>query len=243
VAAPDRPLVGGVVAPNRSLKAQAFEAIRTAIVEGRLDSSQLYSVETISREMSISRTPVREALLDLAGRGMVRFERNQGFRVLQMTIEDLRDILTLRLLAEVPGAYRATLRITPAGLDELDAQNAAMDKLQRKGDVRRILDLDREFHRTILQTSGNLRLCEHVEHLRDLMTLRGYYSTDAQHDLHEHLEQHHDIVDAMRRADPAGAASAMKMHVIDTGRDLLRHAGDVDGNLEWADMVVIPPNP
>lgn len=240
--APDRPLVGAV-APNRSLKTQAFESIRNAIVDGRLEGGQLYSVEAISREMNISRTPVREALLDLAGRGMVRFERSQGFRVLQMSLDDLRDILTLRLLAEVPAAYRATQRITPVGLDDLDKQNAAMDKLKRTGDDRRMLDLDREFHRTILETSGNHRLCEHVDQLRDLMTLRGYYSTDAQHDLNQHLEQHHDIVNAMRREDPSGAANAMKVHVIDTGRDLLRHAGDDTGDLEWANIVAIPPNP
>jgi DNA-binding GntR family transcriptional regulator len=230
----------GAVAPNQSLKMQAFEAIRQAIVEGRLEGGQLYSVEAIAREMNISRTPVREALLDLAGRGMVRFERTQGFRVLQMSVDDLRDILTLRLLAEVPAAYRATQRMSPEVLDALDKQNASMKKLKRAGDSQRILGMDREFHRQILETSGNLRLSEHVEQLRDLMTLRGYYSTDVQRELNQHLSQHDDIIRAMRKGDPAGAANAMKLHVLDTGRDMLRHAGDPEGDLEWADIVAIP---
>jgi DNA-binding GntR family transcriptional regulator len=239
MAASEAPLVGALQ-PNRSLKAQVFESVRSAIVQGRLEGGKLYSVEALSREMNVSRTPVREALLDLAARGMVRFERSQGFRVLQMSVDDLREVLTMRLIAEVPAAFRATQLAGPADLADLQEQVAAMTELQRAGDSQQLLESDRRFHRRILEISGNQRLAEHVDRLRDLMTLHGYYSRDVQLDLNQHLADHDEIVGAMRRGDAAGAAEAAKSHVLNTGRDMLLHAGDSTGTLEWSDVVGPP---
>jgi DNA-binding GntR family transcriptional regulator len=239
VARAESPLVGELQ-PNRSLKAQVFESVRNAIVHGQLEGGRLYSVEALSRDMKVSRTPVREALLDLASRGMVRFERTQGFRVLEMSVEDLQDILTMRMVAEVPAAYRATQLITADGVEELRAQVAKTMKLKRTGKDQPLLEMDRQFHRCILETAGNMRLADHVDQLRDLMTLHGYYSNDVQRDLHRHLSQHGDIVTAMAEGDPEAAGLAMKTHLVETGRDMLRHVGNGEGTLEWADVVAVP---
>jgi DNA-binding GntR family transcriptional regulator len=92
---------------HSTLAARAHDAIRAAIVDGRLAAGERYSVARLAERFGVSRTPVREALLLLERQGVVRFERNRGVRVLETSVHDLEEVFTLRLLLEVPATYRA----------------------------------------------------------------------------------------------------------------------------------------
>ncbi|QGN49225.1 GntR family transcriptional regulator [Micromonospora sp. WMMD558] len=67
----------------------------------------LYSVVELSNQLGVSRTPVREALLQLASNGMVRFERSKGVRILKLSTQDIEEIYMLRIFLEAPAAYHA----------------------------------------------------------------------------------------------------------------------------------------
>src|SRR5439155_22905930 len=85
-----------------SLREQAASAIRTGIVTGAITAGEIYSVPTLAEQLGVSATPVREAMLDLAGEGLVLPVRNRGYRVVSMSTQDLEAVLKLRLLLEVP---------------------------------------------------------------------------------------------------------------------------------------------
>jgi DNA-binding GntR family transcriptional regulator len=226
------------VRQDRSLKDQIFASLRSAIIDGRLMVGNLYSVQSLANDLGVSRTPVREALIDLESRGMVRFERNQGVRILETSVHDLKEILTLRILLEVPATYRATEQVTPTVLKTLLRIVEEGEKLA-VADYRQILDIDRGFHSTIMLASGNRRLSEYVDHLRDLIVIRGLYTEDAQRDLGQYIGQHREIYQAMERHDPRGAALAMKEHLVNTARQLLTREGDTDGGTDWADLLAL----
>jgi DNA-binding GntR family transcriptional regulator len=228
------------VRQDQSLKAQIFESLRNAIVDGRLVAGNLYSVQSLANDLGVSRTPVREALIDLESRGMVSFERNQGVRVLQTSVHDLKEILTLRILLEVPAAYRATEQVTPAVLKTLKKLLDQGEERIKADDYRGVLDVDRAFHRTILEASGNRRLAEYVDHLRDLIVMRGLYTSEAERDLRQYSGQHGEIYEALEAGEPNQAAEAMRSHLINTARELLNRAGDADGELDWAGGIVVP---
>lgn len=231
------------VRQDASLKEQIFTSLRSAIIDGRLIAGNLYSVQSLANDLGVSRTPVREALIDLEARGMVSFERNQGVRVLETSVHDLKEILTLRVLLEVPATFRAAEQATAEMLEELlqlvesaEALTSGVDALT-KAQYQRVLENDRRFHATLLQGSGNRRLAEYVDHLRDLLAMRGLYTVDAQRDLRQYLSQHREIYDAVKRGDGSAAARNMREHLINTGRLLLRRAGDESGELEWAEVL------
>ena len=96
-----------------SLTARVRESIRQAIIDGSLEPGSLHSVQSLADIFKVSRTPVREALIDLAGADMVEFERNRGVRILETSVHDLEEILVLRILLEVPATHRAAGRMTP----------------------------------------------------------------------------------------------------------------------------------
>lgn len=102
------PLAGG----RATLAQRAAEAIRAAVVDGRLAGGERYSVGSLAEQFGVSRTPVREALLLLEREGLVRFEPNRGVRILETTAHDLQEIFALRLLLEVPATRRACGRLS-----------------------------------------------------------------------------------------------------------------------------------
>jgi DNA-binding GntR family transcriptional regulator len=100
------------LAASASLTDRVVHELRESIRSGVLRPGELYSVYQLAEQLQVSRTPVREGLLRLAEAGMVRFERNRGFRVLRSAPADIAGIFHLRLLLEVPAAR---LRRPPHG--------------------------------------------------------------------------------------------------------------------------------
>src|SRR5664279_1567866 len=89
-----------------SLRGRIGESLSAAIISGELAPGTLVSVPILAAQFEVSATPVREAMLDLEQRGFVTSVRNKGFRVTDVSEQDLREVIELRQLLEVP-AMRA----------------------------------------------------------------------------------------------------------------------------------------
>src|SRR5665648_1243687 len=95
-----------------SLRGRIAESLSAAIISGELAPGTLVSVPMLANQFAVSATPVREAMLDLEQRGFVASVRNKGFRVTQVSEQDLREIVELRRLIEAP-ALRALAESFP----------------------------------------------------------------------------------------------------------------------------------
>ena len=206
--------------PGGSLTEQAHEALRSAIVAGELTPGRLYSVHELAAVLHVSRTPVREALIKLAGESMVRFERNRGVRVLQATAHDLEEVFQLRLLLEVPATRLAATRMSPAELDGLRLIHDEMCLIAASGDEGRFMRYDRRFHEVLLQASGNRRLTTFVSGLRDMVLTRGLCTAGASRSLGDIAREHEEVLTRIEARDPEAAAAAMRGHLLHTA-DLL----------------------
>lgn len=220
------------------LSARAREAIRSAIILGQLAPGTLHSVQALANRFGISRTPVREALIDLSKQGMVRFERNRGVRILETSVHDLEEILAIRLLLEPPATYRAVAQLTPAGLRELEIEVDKMASASDRGDRFSFMRHDRRFHSIVLGMSGNRRLQEFVDQIRDLVVARGNSTLGTTRSPRELVDEHRVILDRIRGGDALGAASAMREHISRTGCLLIaQEGGDPDVLARaWGDL-------
>jgi DNA-binding GntR family transcriptional regulator len=225
---------------RETLASGALQAIRTAIVDGRLAAGSLYSVATLAEQFGVSRTPVREALLLLERQGLVRFERNRGVRILETSAHDLEEVFTLRLLLEVPATFRACALLGPEDFEALTREFDAMREFAAEGDEARFMAHDQRFHEIVLRGSGNRRLAELVGQLRDLVRFRGASTVGRSRDLETICDEHLVILEALRVRDAAGAASAMHQHLRTTGRLLLAQEEGSGLDLAWADLVRLP---
>src|SRR4029077_11389899 len=103
----------------RNASAAATELIREAILDGRLPPGHRLKEEELARELGISRTPVREALLVLQTEGLIDAAPNRGAVVRSHDSDDLEDLYQLRALLEGYVARRAAAHITQAAVEGL----------------------------------------------------------------------------------------------------------------------------
>ncbi len=220
------------------LSVRAREAIRSAIILGQLAPGTLHSVQALASRFGISRTPVREALIDLSKQGMVRFERNRGVRILETSVHDLEEILAIRLLLEPAATYRAVAQFTPAALRELEIEVDEMASATDRGDRFGFMRHDRRFHSIVLGMSGNRRLQEFVDQIRDLVVARGNSTLGTTRSPRELVDEHRVILERIRGGDALGAASAMREHINRTGCLLIAQEGGDPDVLEraWGDL-------
>ena len=173
----------------------------------------LHSVAELAETLGVSRTPVREALIELASRGMVQFERNRGVRILQTSIHDLEEIFEMRLMLEVPATAQAVARMSPAEIRALRSQLALMEQAAAAGDESRLWTHDRGFHHMLLAASGNRRLADYVDGLRDMVLVQGVTTAGRARSLAAIVAEHEAIFERVAAGDADGAAAAVGAHI------------------------------
>ncbi len=204
----------------RNASLAATELIREAILDGRLQPGQRLKEEDLARQLGISRTPVREALLMLQVEGLIVATPNRGATVRVHTPDDLDDLYGLRALLEGHAARRAGVRINEAQVAELRESCDRFDALEPEDQLRELVRENMFFHNTILEVAGSARLGSMVRRVIELpLVYKSYiwYSPDQKR-ISSHY--HRQIVNALASGDAERAELIMKEHVFEA-RDLL----------------------
>ena len=195
--------------PNRiSTTDRVHALLREEIVSGKLTSGSLHSIYALATRYGVSRTPVRDALLRLSDSGMVRIERNRGVRIRGLGVHDIREVFETHLLIEVPAASYAAAHSTPTLIAELEARLATLADATDDCDAAEFSRRDRDLHRTILAFTGNQRLVDLVESLRDLTQSFGVSTIARSRSVQQVQAEHAPIVDAIRTGDAISDESA-----------------------------------
>lgn len=216
---------------------RAFTTLRESILSGRLEPGSQHSVYRLADELGVSRTPVREAVLRLADAGLVTIERNRGVRVRGVTVEDVLEVFTLRLLLEVPATAYAATHADGDQRTELSSRLAAMDDAAARDDHAAFEEQDRALHAAIHAVSGTRRLGEEVLALRTSIQSRGAVTMYRSRGAEEILEEHVPVVEAVLAGDGPGAARLMRDHLVHTA-ELLARQLDPDADLApWHDRI------
>jgi DNA-binding GntR family transcriptional regulator len=192
---------------------QVRETLVTAIADGVLEAGRVYPMQVLAEQLGVSRTPVREALLQLQQRSLIRIERNQGVRILRRTIDDLGDVFQIRQWLEVPAAEAAAANMRDEDDAALSDCFGRMMIAAEAGDVAAFALIDRDFHAVILERSGNDRVVQVVNELREFLITHGHATTWVEGALMEVAGQHEPIMVALAERDGRAAAAAMADHL------------------------------
>jgi DNA-binding GntR family transcriptional regulator len=158
--------LGRVDHPDRLIE-RVETTLREAIVSGRLAPGSHLSVPEIARQLGVSRTPAREALLALERSGLVEVRPRRGAVVIAADRADLHELFELREALEGMAARLAAQRMADA---DVAALHAVVDEHRvaiAAGDLDAHVRLDQRFHHLIVAGAANQRLCGSVERLRD----------------------------------------------------------------------------
>jgi len=205
---------------TKSASAAAVELIRSAIVHGRLEPGSRLKEEELARELGISRTPVREALLVLQSEGLIESTPNRGATVRAYDAADLDDLYQLRALLEGFAARLAAVRIDPEAVELLRESCERFISLRAADDVEELVQENVRFHDVILSAAGSERLAQMVRGVIWLpLVYRSYvWYSPEQKLISEHY--HRQLTAAVAAGEPERAELVMKEHVLEA-RDFL----------------------
>ncbi|MEZ5739078.1 MAG: GntR family transcriptional regulator [Burkholderiaceae bacterium] len=139
--------------PGRA--ATIVERIRADIVAGDLRFGARLTIDSLAGRYDTSHMPVREALRELHGEGIVVIEPKRGARVRMIDEAYVADLLDIRATLEAKLARKAAERITPAALAGLQHLEDQIEARMAVGDYPGILAANRQFHQMIYAQSGN----------------------------------------------------------------------------------------
>ncbi len=192
---------------------QIATTLRQAIADGKLrPGARLLEVQ-ISRELGTSRAPLREALIQLEREGLVTRAPNRGTFVANVNEDLVHEVASLRGVLEGFAARLAVTRLQREDLDRLDTILKDMSAMARRGDFPRMVELDYQFHESIMQASGHRLLYQTWTGMD--RKIRVYLSaTNLMYaDMKTVVRGHVRILDALRRRDPERAARVMADHM------------------------------
>lgn len=205
---------------QRPLGSQIADHVRQDILLGRLRAGELIRQDELSAEFGTSRMPVRDALRRLASEGLVVNTQSRRLEVAQLTILDIEESFVVEALVHSRAARRATRGASEADLDFLQELHDAMLEASGEGDLKRVAELNWQFHRQINVLANSPKL---IAILRTVSVSipRDYLVEMPKDALKRSHRDHERIVNAMRRGDENQVEELTRSHVEEAGERLV----------------------
>jgi GntR family transcriptional regulator, rspAB operon transcriptional repressor len=192
---------------------QIYELIRRSIIMLEMQPGAPIVEKSICSKLSVSRTPVREAIQRLAGEGLVNVIPHSGTYVSRISFEVAEEGFIIRRALEIESVRRASLRYSYAAGAELDAVLMRMQKLLEANQLDRYLDEDDILHSTVAKMSGMPRIWRFITMAKVHLDRMRQLSAPVPGHLAMVTEQHAAIVAAVRSGKPDQAELAMRIHL------------------------------
>lgn len=204
--------------------------LRKGILTGLLPSGTHLVQTDIAAEFGVSTTPVREALRDLAGQGLVQLDTHRGAVVRVFDFEDMQEVFELRSLIE---PYAVRRRVEGGMAEDLPRLEALQDEMDRTEDPARWLELNAAFHSIFTNFDHVSRLHDMLERLQDATSVYVAMTAQTSPDwMGTGNLSHREIIDACKRGDADRAAQLAREHIDATRRSVVnaRAATAPDGS-------------
>ncbi len=206
----------------KPLREIVFDTIRNAIVRGDLKPGQRLMEVQLAQELGVSRTPVRESIRKLELEGLVKMVARKGAYVTPLTIDDLEEMMEIRRALEALAAELAAKNATDEDVDQLKEANQEFEQALRDNDEEKIIDTDIRFHDILYRSSGNAKLSQMTNQLREQMQRIRVEYVHKVTDKEPLIGQHESIIDFVERRMPKDAAETAAEHIVITERDMVQ---------------------
>jgi DNA-binding GntR family transcriptional regulator len=195
---------------GQSLRERVYEHLRTQMSKGAVKPGAFLKLDDISRELGMSRTPLRDALFQLESEGFVTIYPRRGVAVNVLTPENIKNIYEILGALESAVIITTSLRFTPADADEMEKHNEQMRRALERNNFSMYYDSNLKFHNVYLNLSDNQEMLHyikiHKERLYDFPRNKTFVKEWELHSLDEHAK----MVGLFRAGDFGGAAEYVR---------------------------------
>jgi len=219
------PSVFGALSERRTMTDAVYEQLKTAIVELRIPPGAPLREADIAQGLSVSKTPVREALGRLEQDGLVTLNSFRSALVTEYTARDLQEIYELREIIEVAAARAAAESMSDKGLADLGRIASECVRLNAEGgggDGPELVQLISEFDTVLYEEVRNRRIRAILDNLAAHLARIGRLTTEIPGRIDASVREHAQIYEAIKRRDPENASRFMREHIRSVRDDQLR---------------------
>lgn len=213
---------------HTSLNDRVYEALRAALLEGRLRPHQRLKIRDLAAAMGVSETPVREAVMQLVRGRALTLQTSRSLTVPRLSATQYLELRLIRLDLEGMAAAQAAMHVTAKDIADLDRLHARLLKAEAANQAAEAVLLNWHFHARIYERAAMPELFNLIQGLwlrtGPLLTYLYPHAAPAYPGRHRHL----DVMDALRRGDGAAARAAIQADTVEGGAGLLRLLEDLD---------------
>lgn len=201
---------------KRNLSEQAAEAIKSRILSIDYEPGMRFVIDSLSAELGISFTPVRDAIRELVNQGFIEYDGN-SYKVRAYSQKDIDDLFAIRTALEVLAVELATKHSPAVEMEALLLVCGESANAIKENHYEKLTNLDIEFHELIVRSAGNDQLGKILHNIRE----RSWYIRRWVFGLHKHerdensaVLEHRAILERMIARDTEGAALCMRAHMV-----------------------------
>jgi DNA-binding GntR family transcriptional regulator len=206
------------------IRKKVYNHLREQILNGLIPPNEQLSEARIAREIGTSRTPVREALHNLELEKLIRSIPSVGYVVAPLTEQDVEQLCEIREVIESLAARWAMEKAHQRLVQELSKNIASAENATLKGNLRAFIEFDAQFHEIISGLSGSEHLFEMSQFLRRRMLRYRTQSIYTKENVVRAIKGHKGILKAIESADTGAVGKAIKYHLDQSLKDILRFA-------------------
>jgi DNA-binding GntR family transcriptional regulator len=203
-----------------SLADQVFERLENDIITGFYARGEVLTELRLVEQLGVSRTPIREALRRLEQERLIK-DTGKGSLVLGITLEDLEDIMDIRLRVEPLAAFYAAANITADGIETLRQISELQDFYFSKGDVDRLRQMDDRFHDVIYELCGRTVLKDTLRPLHRKTQRYRKSSIASVERQAASIREHKALLEAICQKDAQEAEKLSREHILHAKENMI----------------------
>lgn len=204
------------------LRDVVFNTLREAILKGELKPGERLMELQLAAKLGVSRTPIREAIRMLEQEGLAVTIPRKGAEVAKMTEKDMEDVLQIREALDELAAKIACEQISEEQLEELVATMHEFEESTKTDNVKKISEADVKFHDIIYQSTGNPKLVNMLNNLREQMYRYRVEYLKEEQTRNLLVSEHEELVKAIREGDVQKAQDISFHHLENQRKAIIR---------------------
>jgi DNA-binding GntR family transcriptional regulator len=201
---------------------QVHRALETMVIDGTLKPGDRLTELDLAARLQVSRTPLRQALEKLVGKGWMRRAANGAIHVVDVSEQEIEALYAVRSSLEELVLREAAARITRVEIEALERALAQQQRAARASDAQSVSRHGEEFHRCLWRLSGNAVGMQFLEEVLQRTTRYRRLSFAKPERFRKGLEQHRTLLAALSSGDIDRACSVLRKHVDESRRYVLQ---------------------
>ena len=213
-----------IIKNTKSIRRKIYDHLREQLLNGEIPPRQHLVEAKIAKEIGTSRTPIREALHSLELEGLIESIPRVGYVVKAIDEDEVEEICEIRAAIEGVGASWAMEKAPRRLIKDLRKNIPMSEEKAAQGDPKAFVELDAQFHEIIARLSGSKRLQELGQTLRRHMLRYRIQSIYLTENVSRAIQGHKGILKAIEKGHLAEVNRAIKVHLEQSKKDILRYA-------------------